>query len=267
MSTHRDHPHDELHLLLDGRLDVEARARVEERVRGCQSCRRELEAIRWAKGAVRGDVQGTAAPARLTERVLAALDEADRAGTAAPRRAVGLRPLVPALGLLVAAIAIVFLVGRPRVHDPVTAAGKDLESYAESTLVLDRLTGSPQELERFFAAEGMDFPTRVFDFGMMNFTLRGGRVHRIGGRPSALFAYSSAEGGNIVCQMYRGTLSDLPQGSERHVLGGVEFRAYRRGKLSLVFWQEGHLLCVLASDGDPAEALQFARAKAKAAGL
>lgn len=267
MTERHDHPHDELHLLLDGRLDTDAQARVEAHIHGCIPCQRELEVLRWTKRTVRGHVEGAPVPAQVTARVLAALADVDGGVTEGSKRSITRRLWAPALGFsLAAAVAIMLLVGRARVGDPVVAAGRDLESYMESTLALEHLTESPQELEQFFAAEGIAFGARVFDFGMMNFTLRGGRVHRIDGRPSALFAYSSAEGRHIVCQMYRGELSELSGGFERHVLGGIEFHLYRRGQVALVFWQEGALVCVLGYDGDPREALQLARSKAKAAG-
>ncbi len=263
-----DHPHDELHLLLDERLDADARARVEAHVSACAQCRRELEVLRSTKQAARGINQPDAvAPPEVAARVFAALDEEDRRASASarPERTQRRVRLAPALGIAVAAaiaLAIVFM--RPSGFDPTRTAADDLARYAASTLALDLETKSPQELEQFFAAGRIDFPTRVFDFGMMNFELTGGRVHDIDGRRSALFAYTSPAGGHIICQMYAGGLSELPDDFERHVVDGVEFRVYRRGDSTLVFWQEGPLVCVLASDGDPGEALAFARAKAKA---
>ena len=262
-----DHPHDELHQLLDERLDAEARARVEAHLVGCAQCRRELEALRWTKRSARDMVRAdTTVPPEVAARVLAALDQEDRRASA-PEPSMRARPrwrLVPALGIAIAAVALAIVFLRPPGFEPTGSAAADLARYAASTLTLDLETKSPQELEQFFADGRIDFPTRVYDFGMMNFALTGGRVHDVGGRPSALFAYTSPSGGHIVCQMYRGDLSELPDDFERHIIDGIEFRQYRRGDSTLVFWQEGPLVCVLASDGDPAEALAFARAKAQA---
>ena len=44
--------------------------------------------------------------------------------------------------------------------------------------------------------------------------------------------------------------------------GGIRFRIYRSGGVTLVFWQEGSVVCVLAADGDPEQAIQRAYAKA-----
>ncbi len=269
MSTRNDHPHDELHLLLDGRLDAGARARVEAHVQTCPSCRRDLDVLKWTKQVARDAARAADAqvPPAMAERVIAALDRVDRAASEQPAQRARRWFAVPAAGLVLAAvIAFALMMGRQRAFDPVTAASNDLASHAASELELDLATESPQELEEFMAGR-IGFPTRVFDFGMMNFTLRGGRVHEIDGRRSALFAYASAAGGHMVCQMYEGGLSELPDGFTLSELDGIEFRVYRRGAFTLVFWQEGPLVCVLASDGDPDEALQFARAKAKAAAI
>ncbi|MCI0450900.1 MAG: zf-HC2 domain-containing protein [Candidatus Latescibacteria bacterium] len=262
-----NHPHDELQLLLDERLDAAAHARVEAHLSTCSQCRRELEALRWTQRAARGlNRPDATAPPEVAARVFAALDEEDRRASpsAHPERTQRGSRLLPALGIAVAAVialAIVFL--RPSGFDPTQNAADDLVRYATATLALDLETKNPQELEQFFADGRIAFPTRVFDFGMMNFELTGGRVHDIDGRRSALFAYTSASGGHIICQMYEGGVSELPDGFERHVDDGIEFRVYRRGTSTLVFWQEGPLVCVLASDGDPGEALAFARAKAQ----
>ncbi len=261
-----DHPHDELQLLLDERLDAEARSRVEAHVSACPQCRRELAALQSTKRVVSGALRpDAAAPPEVSSRVFAALDDEDRRTSASARSERGSRRrrLVTVLGAAAAiALAIVFL--RPSAFEPTRAAEQDLIRYSTATLALDLETKNPQELERFFADGRIAFPTRVFDFGMMNFELTGGRVHEIDGRRSALFGYTSPAGGHIVCQMYEGGLSELPADFERRVLDGIEFRVYRRGDTTLVFWQEGPLVCVLASDGDPGEALEFARAKAQA---
>jgi anti-sigma factor RsiW len=265
MTERSQHPHDELHLLLDGRLDADARARVEAHLAGCELCRQELEALRWTKRVTRhaaGIEEGV--PNEVRDRVLAALDEVDLVGVRRARRAARIRFLAPALGLALAAtIAVVLLLGRSQ--DPVAQVEGDLERYAASTLTLERLTGSPQELEQFFAGQGLDFTAHVYDFEKMRFTLRGGRVETVSGRRGALFVYSSPDGGHLVCQMYRGDLAGLPKGFERRDLDGIEFRLYRRGTVTLVAWMDGPVVCMLASDGDPDQALQFAHAKALAA--
>ena len=59
------------------------------------------------------------------------------------------------------------------------------------------------------------FPVRVFDLGMMGYSLVGGcgapsgRVHTIGSHASALWAYRGSAG-SLLCQMYTGSATELP---------------------------------------------------------
>jgi hypothetical protein len=43
---------------------------------------------------------------------------------------------------------------------------------------------------------------------------------------------------------------------------GIRFHVYRKDGLTLVFWQEGTVMCVLASDAPGEEVIQLAFAKA-----
>src|SRR5207245_11737666 len=100
--------------------------------------------------------------------------------------------------------------------------------------------------------------TRGFDFGMMGYRLAGGQVHRLAGRLSALFAYENAHGRLVVCQMYQGQLSELPPSAEEREQEGIRFRIYRTGSLTLVFWQEGLVVCVVVTGGESGEGVEFA---------
>ena len=96
----------------------------------------------------------------------------------------------------------------------------------------------------------------------MEYQLAGGGVHRRNGRVSALFAYESAKGDRLVCQMYQGTTSDLPGTGDVREHDGITFLVYRLRSLTLAFWQEGPVVCVLVAEGDPEQAIALARAKA-----
>ncbi|HSB60071.1 MAG TPA: hypothetical protein VLI67_00030 [Vicinamibacteria bacterium] len=65
----------------------------------------------------------------------------------------------------------------------------DLRARPAGRLPLALETAEAAPLEAYFAAGSLGFPTRVFDLGMMGYTLRGGRLHRAAGRPSALSVY------------------------------------------------------------------------------
>jgi len=62
--------------------------------------------------------------------------------------------------------------------------------------------------------------------------------------------------------MYEGQLADLPRSDDEREHNGITFRVYRAGTVTLVFWQEGPVVCVLASDADAEAVIQLAYAKA-----
>lgn len=48
---------------------------------------------------------------------------------------------------------------------------------------------------------------------------------------------------------------------------GIPFQIYEAGELTLVFWQEGEVVCVLVGDGPPEAVIALALAKAMKAGV
>ena len=68
----------------------------------------------------------------------------------------------------------------------------------------------------------------------------------------------------MLCQMLPGTLDELPAPDETHEDRGFTFQVYRRDRLTAIFWLEGEVLCVLASDMPSPELLALAREKAMA---
>ncbi len=264
MTEERSHPGEDLTLLVDGRLPAERCGEVEAHLAACARCRRELDALRLVKSGVHDALPEHSVPPALAARVSAALDVESARGTAPPRRAMALR-WATAVGLPLAAAALfVFLLLRPWGERPdfVTAAASDLIRYRAAQLLLPLETGDPKVLERSFTTSGLPFTARVYDLGMMGYRLSGGGVHRIAGRMSVLYAYVGSRGDHVVCQMYQGTTAELPSGAEEREHEGIRFRIYRSGGVTLVFWQEGAIVCVLAADGDPEQAIQLAYAKA-----
>lgn len=252
------HPRDELQDLLDGRLDIEHRADVEAHLAACAQCRLELDALRSVKQVVKKPF-AFEAPAGLLERIAEALDEEDRSAGAHRQRTV----LRVAYTLLAAAAAVLILLLWPRgAGDLTDLAARDFAQYRTAALTLELETSEPDQLEAFFVQGGIRFATRVFDLGMMGYGLAGGRVHELDGRLSALFAYRGPQDRLVICQMYEGSLSELPAPLEERENDGIRFRIYRLEGLTLVFWQEGSVVCVLVSDGDLEELVQLAYAKA-----
>jgi anti-sigma factor RsiW len=244
---------------LDERLDSVRQAEVRTHLAGCPQCRSELEALRWVRDVALKQLPVEDVPPVVAARVAAALDGADEqpVGRGWGRRAA-------AGALLAAAAVVVWLLVRPSgTGDTLPASvARDFAAYRDGTLPLTLSTSDGAALERHFTAGGAPFAMRVFDLGMMRYQLVGGRVHRLRGLPSALFVYRGPDGRDLVCQMYEGRLADLPRSDDTREHNGITFQVYRVGALTLVFWQEGTLVCVLASDGDAEAVIQLAYAKA-----
>ncbi len=255
--SERGHFSDEIQQLLDGRLSDEHRTALEEHLTACESCRREREAISAVRAAARRALGPREVPPEVSQAIRRALDRETPAPTPVRSRA----RLALAAGLLAAALAVILIL-LPRKPSAPAAVEADFEAYRTGRLALALETADTRTMETFFAANGISFRTRVFDLGMMKYRLAGGRVHRLAGRPSALFVYLGEKEKALICEMYEGRVEELPPAAERREHGGFTFFIYRdRGKTA-VFWQEGPVTCVLVSDIDSEEVIALAFAKA-----
>lgn len=265
MPTPQRHFKDELQDWLDGRLDAETCAEVERHVETCAECRREYEAMWWTKKFAAKQFAPTEAPAELRASVLGAIRAEDRpaeAETSQPafwRRQ--LRPILAAAAVLMAAAILMFtyVLKQPRMPEVVA---QDYLTYQAQQLALELSTGDVKQMETYFAEHGVAFNTRVFDLGMMNYQLVGGRVQQPGRTPRALFVYRGPANQRLICQMYVGQTGELPKGTTLRENKGIKFYTYQTKGLTAVFWQEGAVVCVLVSDIPPEEVVQLAFAKA-----
>jgi anti-sigma factor RsiW len=263
--TTAGHPLERLVDLLDGRLDPAEAAAVRTHLEGCTDCRREVAWLAAGRAAAVSVRSAEPAPADLMARVTAALDDVDRSAASPSRPPRMVRRLL--WGGLAAAAALVLVVAAPwrsPAADPVIEAQAAYVAIRGGTAGLTFRTGDAVALERFFAEAGSGQRVRVIDLAMMGWSLEGGALRRLGTQPSALYAYRSAAGERLVCQMYPGRLADLPAADGTRTENGFEFRVYSRGGVTLVFWQEGDLVCVLAADLPADEVVALAVAKAMA---
>lgn len=266
MSDVERHFDAELQDALDNRLPAAERAALDAHLAGCAQCRARFEALAAAKAAL-ARLRTSEVPAELRTRVFNALNsDAARSGETPASTAARVWGAVPRWAAVLAAAAIVVLVvwmGRSlREGNTVPAiVAADYQAYRDGRLPLEIRSSSGIEIETYFRRAGIRFTTRVFDLGMMQFTLEGGRVHRLRGSPSALFVYRGPTGW-LVCQMYPGRTADLPTPSSRRSHNGIEFLVYHKEGVTTVFWQEGDVVCVLAGEGDAEQVIQLAFAKA-----
>lgn len=260
MISPSSHYAEELQDLLDERLSEPRRSEVAAHVADCVPCQRELDALRWVKAETPKHFGEEALPADLLSRVRSGLDAEDAksrlgGGVWQSRRAW----IVTAIAA--AALLAVFFPRQAKLSLP-DAVAADFQGYEAGTTPLEFTSADTRAVEAYFARNGIAFPTRVFDLGMMNYRLVGGRVNRLDGRSSALFAYAGPGGKSLVCQMYEGRIAELPTTSDVREHNGITFYVHRSGGRTIVFWQEGEVICVLVSDVPPEDVVQLAFAKA-----
>jgi len=247
--------HPPLDDFLTGRISEEERRRIQEHLTACEVCRAELGRLTATRELLRRSTDAEPVPDDVAGAVSSALRR--ESGRVVFRRRV-------AIGLGVAAAAAVVtavLLLRKPAGDLPTAAAQDLQSISTGSAPLELRTADTREMQKWLDAR-LDFPTRVFDFGMMRYQLIGGRIDEVAGHRSALFVYRHANGALVVCRMYRGRTDELPREAERRTHDGIDFFIYRRGSATTVFWQEGSVVCVLASAIPRDEAVSLAFAKA-----
>ncbi|MEO6723896.1 MAG: anti-sigma factor [Blastocatellia bacterium] len=270
------HFQEEMQELLDNRLNHEARLEVEQHLASCAECRQEFEALQWTKQFSHQQFAPRSVPAKLEENILQALALEEGYFVVKPipwwqqRRAILAYGFVLLAGVALTLSYFVFRTAhRQPLEQPVElaslplAVARDYQNYQAEKLPLMLQTANVKAMELFFSAQGIAFDTRVFDLGMMNYRLAGGRIHQLLNRQSALFVYRGKDGKILLCQMYPGQVTELPpSGASLRENKGIRFYIYRVNGLTAAFWQEGTVTCVLASDIAPEEVIQLAFAKA-----
>ena len=264
----------ELQDLLDNRLAAPQRAEVERHLAACPDCQHELDALRWTKELSGRFANEVKAPAELRAKILRDIRAASRP---APEilepvsRPIsephwwqwifkpGLRPYF-ATGLLVLALAAWLL--RPSSAPLPNVVAQDFRAFQTQQLALEFSTGDVKKMEGYFAERGLKFNTRVFDLGMINYRLEGGRVAPSRQQPRAQFVYRGPANQSLLCQMFVGQITALPPGATVREDHGIKFQIYETKGLTSVFWQEGAVVCALVSDLPQADVVQLAFAKA-----
>lgn len=259
---------DEIQDALDGRLEPAVLARHRDHARSCEACAERWRAFEAVKRQT-AQLASPEVPAALADGISSALDAEDRRARAGGRRNRWLALAAGVTGLAALVGLGTRLATRPNrvAADLPAAAVQDFRDVRSGRLKLALPTSDPVALERHLAAQGLGFPTRVFDLAMMKQSLLGGGEGEVGGRRSALFAYRGEDGALVVCQMYPGTLAELPAPTRRREHEGIPFQIYDAGGLTVVFWAEGDVMCVLVGDGPPDAVVALAFAKAMKAGV
>ncbi len=175
-----------VHALVDGELDAGHAREVEAHVASCARCAAELAAARELREALRHESPGYAAPVSLRDRIDRAVPQPV---AAASRRAI-LKGF--AAGSLVSAAAaagfalVIVRADRDRriLSDAVSAHLRSLQAdHLTDVLSSDRHTVKPWFNGR------IDLAPPVIDLTAQGFTLIGGRLDFIDGKPAAALVY------------------------------------------------------------------------------
>ena len=256
--TEHDHLDLELQDLLDDRLSPAEGARVQSHVDACAQCRRALDDLQRGREFAR-TLRESELPPDLLQNVVSGLRATPPSGR---RAAFGRRRLlVYGLGAAAAGLLTTTTVYLRRSRDLPAEVIDTFKAYAAGRRSLEVTTADRATLEQFFDSR-LDFHTRVYDLGMMNYRLIGGRTDHLGDHRSAMYVYAGPSNRRLQCQMYRGTVSELPQPSERRSNNDTTFFVYARDAYTAVFWSEGEIICVLASDMPAQDTIALAFAKA-----
>jgi anti-sigma factor RsiW len=266
MPTSPKHFKDEIQDLLDNRLDASTRAEVEQHVQACTECRREFEALRWTKSFAAKQFAAKAAPSTLRENILRGLEpEAGSARTIRLPPGFQMRKLKPIMAwaavLLALGVLAIILIPKQRTLPQVVA--RDFRSYQNQKLTLELDTRDVKKMEAFFADQGLPFTPHVYDLSEKDYRLAGGRVQYLRGQPTEWVIYRGPNNQQLLCQMYVGNVSELPVGSAEREHRGKKFHVYQVKGITMVFWQDRKVVCVLISDMPAEDVVQLAFAKAK----
>ena len=257
----------ELQALLDNRLEAATRAEVERHLAACSDCQHELEALRWTKELSGRFAAKVKAPAELRAKILRDIHAAARPTISKPEKISAWQWFIqPRLRPYFASAALVIALGAwllwPGTLTLPGLVAQDFRALQTQQLALEFSTGDVKKMESYFTQRGLAFNTRVFDLGMMNYRLEGGRIAPSQRQPRAQFVYRGPANQSLLCQMFVGRVTALPAGATVREDHGIRFHIYEAKGLTSVFWQEGAVVCALISDIPQSEVVQLAFAKA-----
>jgi anti-sigma factor RsiW len=182
------------HAYADGELDAARSLEVERHAGSCAACAEAVRSVRELRSAIRGAELYALAPAGVERRVRRALRQASGAGKrrgSAPWAALWRQP-----GLAVAfalAAALSWTVGRLSVRPAAgdAAAQQVVSSHIRSLMpghLTDVLSSDQHTVKPWFSGK-VDFSPAVKDLSAQGFSLAGGRLDYVDGRPAAALVY------------------------------------------------------------------------------
>ena len=180
-----------LNAYVDGELDAASTIELESQLRESPALQQEFERLSALQSLVRNRASRFDAPSHLARRVFAALPEAPPARTL--KTVPGWwRPL--AMGATMAAVALLLWSVVPTFNrlDPNTGTREEVLAAHVRSLMADHLTdltSTERHTVKPWLSSRLDFAPPVEDLASEGFTLIGGRLDYLGGRPVAALVY------------------------------------------------------------------------------
>jgi anti-sigma factor RsiW len=180
-----------LHAYVDGELDAASTIELESQLRESPALQQEFERLSALQSLVRNRASRFDAPSHLARRVFAALPEAPPARTLKTVPS-WWRPL--AMGATMAAVALLLWSVVPTFNrlDPDTGTREEVLAAHVRSLMADHLTdltSTERHTVKPWLSSRLDFAPPVEDLASEGFTLIGGRLDYLGGRPVAALVY------------------------------------------------------------------------------
>ena len=180
-----------LNAYVDGELDAASTIELESQLRESPALQQEFERLSALQSLVRNSASRFDAPSHLASRVFAALPEAPPARTL---------KTVPgwwrslAMGATMAAVALLFWSVVPTFNrlDPDAGTREEVLAAHVRSLMADHLTdltSTERHAVKPWLSSRLDFAPPVEDLVSEGFTLIGGRLEYLGGRPVAALVY------------------------------------------------------------------------------
>ena len=253
----------ELQDFLDGRLDDTSRREVERRLADSAEWRDELEVLTISREVSHTGLSSIHMPEGLRSQIQDAIADELQGAKATIRpagRLLSFRlPAMAAAALILFAAGMYFSQSAPAAG-PATTVVEIFHTYQIGEMPLQFTLADPSCLEDHLAAMGMSF-----DPGMATlegYVYQGGCITKKPECDYATFAFVNEAKEVVTCQMFPGRLEKMTGTFEHRIQRGKDFMIAREGCITMTFWQDGDMICVISTDGNEEESIQLAVNKA-----
>lgn len=237
-----------LNAYIDGELDLVTSLDIEEHLKGCAACSRQLQTLVDLHAATSDRSLRYAAPAGLEKRIRASLRET--APSAPPRLAFSWRWFTPAVALVAAMFVLGFFARGWLAPNPQTALAQQVQMAHVRSLMADHLVdvvSSDQHTVKPWFDGKLPFAPPVPDLAPQGFPLAGGRLDYLDGEPVAALVYQR---GKHLINLFIWPSAEKPQGLQNTTYNG--YHIYHWDQSGMTFWA--------VSDVNPADLLAFTEA-------